>query len=64
MWRSCSPPVTVATLPTTTSPRSRPRAGRRLRVVTSDAELAERVRRHGAEVVGAGAFRDRLEALG
>ena len=34
-----------------------------LRVVTSDGELAERVRRHGAEVVGAKAFRDRLDAL-
>jgi predicted RNA-binding protein with PIN domain len=32
-----------------------------LRVVTSDAELAERVRRHGAEVVGAGEFRSRLD---
>ena len=31
-----------------------------LRVVTSDAELAERVREHGAEVIGAGAFRARL----
>ena len=31
-----------------------------LRVVTSDAELAERVRGHGAEVIGAGAFRARL----
>jgi len=30
-------------------------------VVTSDAELAERVRQHGAEVIGAGAFRARLE---
>jgi predicted RNA-binding protein with PIN domain len=34
-----------------------------LRVVTSDAELAERVREHGAEVVGAGAFRARLDQL-
>jgi 2-methylcitrate dehydratase PrpD/predicted RNA-binding protein with PIN domain len=33
-----------------------------VRVVTSDAELAERVREHGAEVVGAGSFRARLEA--
>jgi predicted RNA-binding protein with PIN domain len=33
-----------------------------LRVVTSDETLAERVRRHGAEVEGAGAFRRRLEA--
>jgi rRNA-processing protein FCF1 len=32
-----------------------------LRVVTSDADLAERVREHGAEVVGAGTFRARLE---
>jgi predicted RNA-binding protein with PIN domain len=35
-----------------------------LRVVTSDAELAERVREHRAEVVGAGGFRRRLEGLG
>ena len=34
-----------------------------LRVVTSDGELAERVRRSGAEVVGAGTFRTRLEEL-
>jgi predicted RNA-binding protein with PIN domain len=34
-----------------------------LRVVTSDAELAERVRRSGAEVVGAGTFRARLDEL-
>lgn len=33
-----------------------------LRVVTSDAALAARVRAAGAEVVGAGAFRRRLEA--
>jgi predicted RNA-binding protein with PIN domain len=39
------------------------RGGEAVRVVTSDGELAQRVRRHGAEVVGAGAFRDRLEAL-
>lgn len=32
-----------------------------LRVVTSDSELAERVREHGAEVIGAGTFRGRLE---
>ena len=32
-----------------------------LRVVTSDAELASRVREHGAEVVGAGEFRARLD---
>lgn len=32
-----------------------------LRVVTSDRELAERVRAHGAEVVGAKQFRDRLD---
>jgi predicted RNA-binding protein with PIN domain len=31
------------------------------RVVTSDAELARRVRERGAEVVGAGTFRARLE---
>jgi predicted RNA-binding protein with PIN domain len=34
-----------------------------LRVVTSDAGLADRVRRAGAEVVGAGAFRRRLDDL-
>jgi predicted RNA-binding protein with PIN domain len=34
-----------------------------LRVVTSDGELADRVRRSGAEVVGAGAFRARLDEL-
>jgi hypothetical protein len=39
------------------------RSGEALRVVTSDGELAERVRRHGAEVVGAKAFRDRLDEL-
>jgi predicted RNA-binding protein with PIN domain len=33
-----------------------------LRVVTSDARLAERVAEHGAEVVGAGTFRARLDA--
>jgi predicted RNA-binding protein with PIN domain len=32
-----------------------------LRVVTSDRELAERVRAHGVEVVGAKQFRDRLD---
>jgi rRNA-processing protein FCF1 len=32
-----------------------------LRVVTSDLELAKRVREHGAEVVGAGTFRSRLD---
>jgi predicted RNA-binding protein with PIN domain len=31
-----------------------------LRVVTSDHELARRVREHGAEVLGARGFRDRL----
>ena len=31
-----------------------------LRVVTSDRELARRVREHGAEVLGARSFRDRL----
>jgi predicted RNA-binding protein with PIN domain len=35
-----------------------------LRVVTSDAALAERARGAGAEVVGAGAFRRRLDELG
>jgi predicted RNA-binding protein with PIN domain len=39
-------------------------AGEELRVVTSDAALAERVRRSSAEVVGAGAFRARLDELG
>jgi rRNA-processing protein FCF1 len=34
-----------------------------LRVVTSDGELADRVRRSGVEVVGAGAFRRRLDEL-
>jgi hypothetical protein len=34
-----------------------------LRVVTSDGELADRVRRSGVEVVGAGAFRERLDEL-
>ena len=33
-----------------------------LTVVTSDAELARRVREHGAQVEGAGAFRRRLDA--
>jgi uncharacterized protein YaiI (UPF0178 family) len=37
------------------------RSGEPLRVVTSDGELAERVRRHGAEVMGAKAFRARLD---
>lgn len=32
-----------------------------VRVVTSDKRLAERVRAHGAAVVSAGTFRDRLE---
>lgn len=32
-----------------------------LRVVTSDSELAARVRAHGADVVGAGEFRARLD---
>jgi predicted RNA-binding protein with PIN domain len=35
----------------------------RLRVVTSDRDLEERVREHGAEVVGAGSFRARLDEL-
>ena len=34
-----------------------------LRVVTSDGELAARVRAAGAEVVGAGSFRSRLDDL-
>jgi hypothetical protein len=34
-----------------------------LRVVTSDVELADRVRRSGVDVVGAGAFRARLDDL-
>jgi predicted RNA-binding protein with PIN domain len=34
-----------------------------LRIVTSDARLAERVRAAGAEVVGAGELRRRLDAL-
>jgi hypothetical protein len=32
-----------------------------LKVVTSDRDLGERVREHGAQVVGVGAFRRRLE---
>jgi predicted RNA-binding protein with PIN domain len=32
-----------------------------LRVVTSDSELVERVREHGAEVIGSGSFRRQLE---
>jgi uncharacterized protein YaiI (UPF0178 family) len=35
-----------------------------VRVVTSDAELARRVRALGAEVEGAGGFRRRLDELG
>jgi predicted RNA-binding protein with PIN domain len=35
-----------------------------LRVVTSDSTLADRVRRHGGEVVGAGEFRRRLDEAG
>jgi predicted RNA-binding protein with PIN domain len=34
-----------------------------LKVVTSDRALAERVREHGADVVAAGGFRRRLDAL-
>jgi predicted RNA-binding protein with PIN domain len=34
-----------------------------LRVVTSDAELARRVREHGAEVIRARGFRDRLDGV-
>jgi predicted RNA-binding protein with PIN domain len=36
---------------------------RTLRVVTSDRELADRVRAAGAEVVGSGPFRKRLDEL-
>ena len=36
---------------------------RDLTVVTSDAGLSDRVRRHGAEVMSAGAFHRRLDAL-
>jgi predicted RNA-binding protein with PIN domain len=36
---------------------------RTLTVVTSDRELAERVREHGADVLGAGPFRRRLDDL-
>jgi rRNA-processing protein FCF1 len=32
-------------------------------VVTSDAELAERAREHGADVIGASAFRKQLDGL-
>jgi predicted RNA-binding protein with PIN domain len=35
-----------------------------IRVVTSDAGLAARVREHGAQVEGAGSFRRRLDRLG
>jgi predicted RNA-binding protein with PIN domain len=35
-----------------------------LSVITSDAGLEERVRKHGADVVGAGTFRRRLDELG
>ena len=50
--------------PTTTSPRSSPaiRTRRSLTVVTSDGELAARVRAAGGEVEGAGAFLRRLDA--
>jgi predicted RNA-binding protein with PIN domain len=34
-----------------------------LRVVTSDAELARRVREYGAEVVGARGFRDQVDGI-
>src|SRR4051794_10590249 len=40
------------------------RGGEGTRVVTSDAELARRVRALGADVEGAGGFRQRLDALG
>jgi predicted RNA-binding protein with PIN domain len=39
------------------------KGGDDVRVVTSDGELAERVRRSGAEVMGAGTFHDRLDEL-
>lgn len=39
-------------------------APERLRVVTSDRELAQRVRRLGASVEGAGSFRRRLDEAG
>jgi predicted RNA-binding protein with PIN domain len=35
-----------------------------LRVITSDETLARRVRDHGAETLGAGAFRRRLDEIG
>jgi rRNA-processing protein FCF1 len=38
-------------------------SGEDLTVVTSDGELAERVRRAGARVMGAGEFRARLDEL-
>jgi predicted RNA-binding protein with PIN domain len=38
-------------------------APQELTVVTSDRALADRVREHGAEVVGAGPFRRRLDVL-
>jgi predicted RNA-binding protein with PIN domain len=38
-------------------------ASKELRVVTSDGELASRVREAGVEVVGAGAFRKRLDGM-
>ncbi len=38
------------------------RGGKGMRVVTSDAELARRVRALGAEVEGAGGFRARLDS--
>jgi hypothetical protein len=37
--------------------------GEGARVVTSDAELAERARQHGADVIGASAFRKQLDGL-
>ena len=40
------------------------RGGEGVRVVTSDATLARRVRALGADVEGAGAFRRRLDELG
>jgi hypothetical protein len=40
---------------------ARAQAPEQWRVVTSDRELGERVREHGAQVVGVGAFREQLE---
>ena len=40
---------------------ARAEAPEQWRVVTSDRELGERVREHGAQVMGVGAFREQLE---